>query len=110
MIEDSRVISAHSDKPFGMNGQEPGRDLVRRDNLLPEHNADQRGIVHESQVYLPRRSRPTEPLFVIGFYLLAPLNLAIWKEKVFLRETPQTETPQCRNPEKTEPLGRATYT
>lgn len=38
LIEDSWVFSPHSHKPFSVNRQEPGRDLVRRDNLRPEHN------------------------------------------------------------------------
>lgn len=66
-----------------------GRDLMMQDNLLPEHNAvrSTRHCLQRAQCTWGGLYR-TEPLFVTGFYLLAPLKPAIWKEKALLTERP----------------------
>lgn len=62
---------------------------MMRDNLLPEHNAvrSTRHCLQRAQCTWGCLYR-TEPLFVTGFYLLASLEPAIWKEKALLTERP----------------------
>lgn len=62
---------------------------MMRDNLLPEHNAvrSMRHCLQRAQCTWGGLYR-TEPLFVTGFYLLAPSKPAIWKEKALLTERP----------------------
>lgn len=60
-----------------------------RDNLLPEHKAvrSTRHCLQRVQCTWGGLYR-TEPLFVTGFYLLAPLKPAIWKGKALFTERP----------------------